>query len=119
MSNYVFKGLLNGTYQRTVDPPLIKIKPINKCLSDLDLLAASITYSLIKPNMYDRVDYYWPLLNRCICYRKINIIYISLVFNKPTSLKDLKLTYINNRNDLNMYPALKDRVLSNLLNLIN
>lgn len=119
MSNNLFKSILNGTYQRTVDPPIIRVKHLSKCLSDLDLLAASITYSLIKPNMYDRVDYYWPLLNRCICNKKTNRIYISLVFNKPTSLKDLKLTYINNRNDLNLYPALKERVLSNLLNLIN
>jgi len=117
MSDYLFKAVVSGTYQRTVDPPIIRVKHISKCLGDLDLLAASITYSLITPNIYIRTEYYWPLLNRCICNKKTNRIYISLVFNKPTTMNDLVVTYIYNRDDLNMYPPLKDRVLSNLLHI--
>lgn len=117
MSNYLFKAVVSGTYQRTIDPPIIRVKHISRCLGDLDLLAASITYSLIIPNTNNRTKYYWPLLNRCICNKKTNIIYISLVFNKPTSMNDLVVTYIYNTNDLNVYPPLKDRVLSNLLHI--
>jgi hypothetical protein len=118
-NNYLFKCVLQGTYQRLIYPHLIQVVPINKALQDIDLLASSITYSLVT-SYYDRTDYYWPFIRRCLCNGdKSKLIYISLVFNKPTSLDDLKVTYIKDVNQLNMLNcSLKDTVLSNLKHII-
>lgn len=118
-NNYIFKCVKQGTYQRITYPHLIQVVPLQKCLQDIDLLASSITYSLIT-SYYDRVDYYWPLIRRCLCNGdKSKGIYISLVFNKPTTLNQIKVTYIKDVNQLNMLNcSLGDTVLSNLKHII-
>lgn len=119
-NNYLFKSITQSTYQRFTYPHIIQVMPLYKCLQDIDLLASSITYS-ITTSYYDRVDYYWPLIRRCLCNGNINKgIYVSLVFNKPTTLNHLKVTYIENIQQLNMLNncSLKDTVLSNLKHII-
>lgn len=117
-NKYLFSSVNNGIYQRDTYPHLINIISFSKSFKYLDLLAASITYSLVTP-YNDRVDYYWPLIKRCMCNGdKDKRIYISLIFKKPTSLSDLRVTYINSVDDLNLYPFVKERVLSNLLQII-
>lgn len=118
-NNYLFKCVLQGTYQRLTYPHLIQVVPLHRALQDIDLLASSITYSLVT-SYYDRTDYYWPLIRRCLCNGgNSKGIYVSLVFNKPTTLDNLKVTYIKDVNQLNMLNcSLKDTVLSNLKHII-
>lgn len=119
-SSYLFKSILHGSYQRVIYPHLIQVMPLQKCLQDIDLLGSSITYSLTV-SYYDRTDYYWPFIRRCLCNGdKSKLIYISLVFNKPTSIDQLKVTYIKDIHQLNLLDncSLKDTVLSNLKHII-
>jgi hypothetical protein len=118
-TNTLFKAIKQGTYQRLTYPHLIQVVPLNKCLNDIDLLASSITYSLVTL-YYDRTEYSWPLIRRCLCNGNNKGIYVSLTFNKPTSLSDLKVTYIEDIQQLNLLDncSLKDVVLSNLKHII-
>lgn len=115
-SKYLFSSIVNNIYQRDRYPHLASLIPIQRCFRDLDLLSKSITYSLITP-YYDRVDYSWPLIRRALCNGDNKQIYISLIFNKPTCLGDLRVTYINNLQEVNLFPSLKEKVLSNLLDI--
>lgn len=119
-NNYIFKSILQGTYQRVTYPHIIQVVPLKKCLQDIDLLASSITYSLTI-SYYDRVEYSWPFIRRCLCNGdKYKGIYVSLTFNKPTSLDCLRVTYIDDIQQLNLLYncSLKDVVLSNLQQII-
>jgi|NOAtaT_7_FD_contig_31_8992081_length_1059_multi_4_in_0_out_0_2 hypothetical protein len=115
MCNSLFKAAKAGTYQRVTYPHLVKVIPLKNSLQDLDLLAKSIAYTLVTP-YNQRVDFHWRLLSRFICNTEEN--YISLVFKSPNNLKDLKVTYIHNLDDLKLFPSLRDKVLSNLLQII-
>ena len=117
-NKYIFNSICKGIYERETYPHLVTIIPLAKSLKYVDLLAASITYSLVTP-YNDRIDYYWSLIKRAMCNGKLdNRIYISLVFNKPTTLSQLRVTYIDSVKDLNLFPFVKERVLSNLLQII-
>ena len=117
-SKYIFTSMCRGIYKRDTYPHLVNVIPFNKSFKYIDLLAASITYSLVV-SYNDRYDYHWSLIKRAICNGdRDSKIYISLVFNKPTTLSHLRVTYINSIDDLNLYPSLKERVLSNLLQII-
>ena len=117
-NKYIFTSIVKGVYQRETYPHLVKVVPLNKCLKDLDLLAASITYS-VTTEYYNRDEYYWPLIRRALCNgESTKLIYISLVFNKPTTLQHLRVTYIKDIKDINVFPSLKHRVLSDLNSII-
>lgn len=117
--NYLFQSILQGTYQRLTYPHIIQVVPLHKCLKDLDLLASSITYSLTV-SYYNRTNYYWPLIRKCLCNGDNDkFIYVSLVFNKPTTLSHLRVTYIKDIQELNLLNcSLKEIVLSNLKHII-
>ncbi len=118
-NKYIFQSILYGTYQRETYPHIVNIIPLHKCLQDLDLLASSITYSITTP-YYNRDNYYWPLIRRGLCNGdKSKLIYISLIFNKPTTIDDLRVTYIKDIKELNLLNcSLNETVLSNLKHII-
>ena len=114
-NNSLFKSAKSGIYQRIRYPHLVTIIPLKSCLQDLDLLSSSIVYSLTTPYKRRLNDetFYWNLLSRFICNEEDN--FISLVFKSPNNLKDLRVTYINNVDELKLFPSLKDKVLSDLI----
>lgn len=114
-NNSLFISAKAGIYQRKTYPHLVKVLPLKSCLQDLDLLSKSIAYTLVTP-YNKRYKFHWDLLSRFICNTQES--YISLLFKSPTCIEDLRVTYIHNLNDLNLFPSLREKVLSELLNIV-
>jgi hypothetical protein len=115
MTRLTVKFINKTQYQRSRYPHLITIRELSSCMQNVDLLAASITYSVMTP-YWERVDYEWPTIRRCLCNGdRIKGVLISATFNKPTRVSDLIVCYINNLAQLNKeHPSIKTRVLHNL-----
>jgi len=118
-SDNLFKSICNDTYQRRRRPNLVTVVPIAGCLQDLDLLVDSITYSLMYGPL-ERISIgrlYWPLLSRAMWGDSSS--FVSLVFTKPASMEDLRVTVVRGTDDLLLLPKISDMVCANLANIVH